>query len=405
MEVKGKNGIAKVYTQYVEETAIGQIIRMMSAPITENAQVRIMPDVHAGKGSTIGTSIALQGKRKDWKVSPNIVGVDIGCGMLSYKLNTSDLDLEKIDKIISQYIPSGHSVHNKSIDETSVRKMLDSMTFDVSNPDRISKSLGSLGGGNHFIEIAVNEIDEYWLTVHSGSRNLGLQVAQYHQNKAVKSLEGSNIDRENMIANLKSQGRECEIERALQEERFKVKQIGIEKDLAYLTGAELDDYLNDLQIAQKFAAMNRKTMLDIIVKEYGVSHDEKESFDSIHNYMDIENGIIRKGATDASKGVRLIIPLNMRDGSLICVGKGNPDWNHSAPHGAGRSMSRSKAKNDLSMDDYKDQMRNVYTTSVVESTLDEAPGAYKSSENILNNITDTVDLIHHIKPIYNYKAH
>ena len=405
MEVKGKNGIAKVYTQCVEETAIGQIIRMMSAPITENAQVRIMPDVHAGKGSTIGTSIALQGKREDWKVSPNIVGVDIGCGMLSYKLNTSDLDLEKIDKIISQYIPSGHSVHNKSIDETSVRKMLDSMTFDVNNPDRILKSLGSLGGGNHFIEIAVNEIDEYWLTVHSGSRNLGLQVAQYHQNKAVKSLEGSNIDRENMIANLKSQGRECEIERALQEERFKVKQIGIEKDLAYLTGAELDDYLNDLQIAQKFAAMNRKTMLDIIVKEYGVSHDEKESFDSIHNYMDIENGIIRKGATDASKGVRLIIPLNMRDGSLICVGKGNPDWNHSAPHGAGRSMSRSKAKNDLSMDDYKDQMRNVYTTSVVESTLDEAPGAYKSSENILNNITDTVDLIHHIKPIYNYKAH
>lgn len=405
MEIKGKNGIAKVYTQYVEETAIGQIIRMMSAPITENAQVRIMPDVHAGKGSTIGTSIALQGKREDWKVSPNIVGVDIGCGMLSYKLNTSDLDLEKIDKIISQYIPSGHSVHNKSIDETSVREMLDSMTFDVSNPDRISKSLGSLGGGNHFIEIAVNEIDEYWLTVHSGSRNLGLQVAQYHQNKAVKSLEGSNIDRENMIANLKSQGRECEIERALQEERFKVKQIGIEKDLAYLTGAELDDYLNDLQIAQKFAAMNRKTMLDIIVKEYGVSHDEKESFDSIHNYMDIETGIIRKGATDASKGVRLIIPLNMRDGSLICVGKGNPDWNHSAPHGAGRSMSRSKAKNDLSMDDYKDQMRNVYTTSVVESTLDEAPGAYKSSENILNNITDTVDLIHHIKPIYNYKAH
>lgn len=405
MEIKGKNGIAKVYTQYVEETAIGQIIRMMSAPITENAQVRIMPDVHAGKGSTIGTSIALQGKREDWKVSPNIVGVDIGCGMLSYKLNTSDLDLEKIDKIISQYIPSGHSVHNKSIDETSVREMLDSMTFDVSNPDRISKSLGSLGGGNHFIEIAVNEIDEYWLTVHSGSRNLGLQVAQYHQNKAVKSLEGSNIDRENMIANLKSQGRESEIERALQEERFKVKQIGIEKDLAYLTGAELDDYLNDLQIAQKFAAMNRKTMLDIIVKEYGISHDEKESFDSIHNYMDIENGIIRKGATDASKGVRLIIPLNMRDGSLICVGKGNPDWNHSAPHGAGRSMSRSKAKNDLSMDDYKDQMRNVYTTSVVESTLDEAPGAYKSSDNILNNITDTVDLIHHIKPIYNYKAH
>lgn len=405
MKIRGKNGIAKVYTQYVEETAIGQIIRMMSAPITENSQVRIMPDVHAGKGSTIGTSIALQGKREDWKVSPNIVGVDIGCGMLSYKLNTSDLDLEKIDKIISQYIPSGHSVHNKSIDETSVREMLDSMTFDVNNPDRISKSLGSLGGGNHFIEIAVNEIDEYWLTVHSGSRNLGLQVAQYHQNKAVKSLEGSNIDRENMIANLKSQGRECEIERALQEERFKVKQIGIEKDLAYLTGAELDDYLNDLQIAQKFAAMNRKTMLDIIVKEYGVSHDEKESFDSIHNYMDIETGIIRKGATDASKGVRLIIPLNMRDGSLICVGKGNPDWNHSAPHGAGRSMSRSKAKNDLSMDDYKDQMRNVYTTSVVESTLDEAPGAYKSSENILNNITDTVDLIHHIKPIYNYKAH
>lgn len=405
MEIRGKNGIAKVYTRYVEETAIGQIVRMMSAPITENSQVRIMPDVHAGKGSTIGTSIALQGKREDWKVSPNIVGVDIGCGMLSYKLNTSDLDLEKIDKIISQYIPSGHSVHNKSIDETSVRKMLNSMTFDVSNPDRISKSLGSLGGGNHFIEIAVNEIDEYWLTVHSGSRNLGLQVAQYHQNKAVKSLEGSNIDRENMIANLKSQGRECEIERALQEERFKVKQIGIEKDLAYLTGAELDDYLNDLQIAQKFAAMNRKTMLDIIVKEYGVSHDEKESFDSIHNYMDIETGIIRKGATDASKGVRLIIPLNMRDGSLICVGKGNPDWNHSAPHGAGRSMSRSKAKNDLSMDDYKDQMRNVYTTSVVESTLDEAPGAYKSSDNILNNITDTVDLIHHIKPIYNYKAH
>lgn len=407
IELRGKNGSAIVYTDLVEETAVGQIINMMNAPITENAKVRIMPDVHAGKGSTIGTAIQLLGERADWKVSPNIVGVDIGCGMMSYKLKDKELDLEMIDNVISKFVPSGQSVHNKvsKANQTVVDKMLEDLTFEVTNPQRIAQSLGTLGGGNHFIEIARDQDGYLWLTVHSGSRNLGLQVAQYHQNKAFEQQSQAQSNRETIIAKLKAENRESEIEAELEKERQRMKNQHVDKALAHLSGEPLEAYLHDLVIAQSYAFHNRQSMLQTIIKNAELEIEAAESFDSIHNYMDVETGILRKGATDASKDVKLIIPLNMRDGSLICVGKGNDEWNQSAPHGAGRMMSRSKAKAELAMKDYQEQMKDVYTSSVVESTLDEAPGAYKPMAAIIDNIGESVEILHHIKPVYNFKAH
>lgn len=407
--ITGEVTNAKVFTNKLEDTAKNQIKQLVSSDLVKNTQVRIMPDVHAGKGSTIGTSIKLPDNKADWLVSPSIVGVDIGCGMMSYKLNNSTLDLEEIDKIISQYIPTGFNHHESPINKEYTDNLIDSLLLPVlkKHKEYISNALGTLGGGNHFIEIAKDEQDNYWLTVHSGSRTLGAIVATYYQDLAyaevVETIRGNKETRNNLIAKYKAQGKQKELNTVLHQ--LSRKPVPDKSPLNYLTGDNLDLYLHDLKLAQQYAHKSRKLMLDTIVAHAGLDIIPEETFDSIHNYIDIEKGIIRKGATDASAGKRLIIPINMHEGSLICVGKGNSDWNYSAPHGAGRKLSRTVANNTLSLEEYKDSMTNIYTTSVGYSTLDEAPMAYKSLTDITDNIGDTVDILHHIKPVYNYKAH
>ena len=400
IELRGKNGTAKVFTDLIEDQAAGQIIEMLNSPITEGAQVRIMPDVHYGKGATIGTSIKLPEDRTDWKVSPNVVGVDIGCGMMSYKLKDFNMPLDEFDEIVNRVVPSGSNIHEIAPQPILTERILGDSEFlhDRATEEHIAKSLGTLGGGNHFIELALDEDGDYWLTVHSGSRKLGVLTAKHHQK--VADFSDKKTDRVAVIADLKRQGREREIESVLT--ALKEKESPVNKTLNYLEGASLEEYLTDMAIAQKFAEVNRRTMLDHIVLAAELT--VIDSFDSVHNFIDIENGIIRKGATSARDGERLIIPLNMRDGSLICRGKGNDDWNNSAPHGAGRIMSRRKAKESVDYEDFKAAMEGVYSTSVVESTIDESPFAYKPIEAITENIRDTVEIEHWLTPVYNFKA-
>lgn len=387
-----------------------QIHNMANHEITKQTKVRIMPDCHAGYGSTIGTTIALPEKFEDWRVSPSIVGVDINCGVLMYKLANKDVDLSKLDTVINKSIPSGFNTHNEPVNTEFTQDILDNLTFDIEGKiaERIHKSLGTLGGGNHFIELGKDEEDNYWLAVHSGSRNLGVQVADHHQKIAIELLTNKNkIDIKPIIEKLKNEGRHSEIENTIKKlTKANSKLTKDEERLSYLTGGLLEDYLVDMELAQKYGKINRKTILDIIVDKMELT--VVDQFDSAHNFIEHDNftnGIIRKGATSARSGERLVIPLNMRDGSLICVGKGNADWNSSAPHGAGRLMSRNKAMEQLSMADFKEQMNGIYSSSIVESVLDEAPDAYKPAEEIMAYIKPTVEVIHLVKPVYNYKAH
>lgn len=407
--LQGKNGEVKIFTDLVEDMAIEQVQSMADHEVSENAVIRIMPDVHAGKGSTVGTTIKLSEDFNQWKVSPNIVGVDVGCGILMYKLNDKDINLERLDAVVHRSIPAGFNVHEKGQDTKFTMNAIKGLTFPVNGKTsaRIHQSLGTLGGGNHFIELGVDEDGNHWLSVHSGSRNLGVQVANFHQNVAIQRLHEKTVDLKGVIAKLKAEGRHAEIQATVEKIKSETPDITKEMEtLAFLVGDDLKNYLNDMTIAQEYAHQSRTTMLDIIVREMGFT--VVDSFDSVHNFIehnDLKDGVIRKGATSAKLGERLVIPLNMRDGSLIAMGKGNVDWNLSAPHGAGRMMSRSQARRELSMDDFKAQMSDVYTSSVMESTIDEAPEAYKPAQSIVENIKDTVDIIHLVKPIYNFKAH
>lgn len=401
-EIKGKYGNAKVFTDNVEDKVVEQVKGMLNEKITENTKVRIMPDTHYGKGATVGTTIKLPENVEEWKISPNVIGVDIGCSMMSVKLSHLPVTLEELDKVVNKVVPAGFNVHQKPVNQELVDELLRNITFPINEQvyERISLSLGTLGGGNHFIELAKDEDDELWLTVHSGSRHLGVLVANHHQKIAEKSVQ--KINSKELIQKLKDEGRQTEIQNALKNLVSPV----VNKQFSYLEGELLDDYLIDMDLAQKYAAFNREYMLRNILDEIGLDFDKMpDHFDSIHNFIDIKNGIARKGATSANKGERLIIPLNMRDGSLICVGKGNPDWNYSAPHGAGRQLSRSKAKEVINIEEFKDTMSGIYSTSIGLSTLDEAPEAYKPMNDIISNISDTVDIVHHLKPIYNFKAH
>lgn len=405
LTLQGKNGQANVYTDLIDDNTIGQVINMLNQPITENARLAIMPDVHLGSGATIGTTIQLYNEQHSWKVSPNVVGVDIGCGMYSYKLNAKvgRINLETLDQVVHDTVPVGFDIHEKDPARLLTGGMVRNLTFKVKNEERIHKSLGTLGGGNHFIEMAQDEEGFLWLTVHSGSRSLGLLVANHHQKKAEFAMYDTSKQQKELIAQLVAQGRQQEIETELQKlKKTQVAVNGTDKQLAYLTGDLLADYLHDMSIAQEYASLNRKSMLDFIVHKLNVSILDR--FDSMHNFVDTKAGIIRKGATSANKGERLIIPLNMRDGSLICVGKGNSDWNCSAPHGAGRILSRSQATAQLSYQDYQDSMKGIYTSSLNRSNIDESPMAYKPMNAIVDNIGDTVDIIHHLKPVYNRKA-
>lgn len=394
--LKGACGNATVFTDLCEIEAQTQILYMLNHPISEGAQVRIMPDVHAGKGCTIGTTMTLTNK-----VIPNLVGVDIGCGMKVTYLDAESIDFAKLDKVIRDLIPSGHEI-NAQLDKTiaqTFKPALKQMRFRGFDELRELCAIGSLGGGNHFIEVNQTANGRYVLVIHSGSRHLGIEVATHYQNVAITAAKVKAINW-NIIEALKAQGRHKEISATLAQ--LKAEAARLPKELAYLEGSDMDDYLNDIAIVQKFAAYNRQIMTERIMSAMG--WNAVESFETIHNYIDVESMILRKGAVSARKGEKLIIPMNMRDGSLVCVGKGNPDWNYSAPHGAGRLMSRGQAKRELTMDEFTDSMKGIYTTSVCSATLDESPMAYKPMESIVENVVDTVQIMEVIKPVYNFKA-
>ncbi|NLK01516.1 MAG: RtcB family protein [Clostridiaceae bacterium] len=368
--IKGKYNEAKVFTSELEETARAQIQNLVNQPFVAGSKIRIMPDVHAGAGSTIGTTMTITDK-----VVPNLVGVDIGCGMLTTELvdlTADDLDLPRLDRLIRACIPSGYEIRRRP-HEFLERTRLDDLRCRDSGRndnrlkmDRARRSLGTLGGGNHFIEVNRDQNGALYLVIHSGSRHLGLQVALHYQRMAARL------------------------------------QPKIERDLAYLEGKLLQDYLNDMKIMQDYAVQNRKAMAETIIT--GMDWQTGERFTTIHNYIDLDTMILRKGAISARAGEKVLIPLNMRDGSLLCVGKGNPDWNFSAPHGAGRIMSRNEAKRVLTLQDFRHSMEGVFSTSIRRDTLDEAPMAYKSLESLLEYLDQTVEILHHLTPVYNFKA-
>lgn len=399
LEIKGKVNTALCYAKVVEDEAIEQIRRMCDYEMTEGSKIRIMPDVHAGKGCTIGTTMTI----KD-KAVPNVVGVDIGCGMYTVNLGKADIDLEKIDEV-AHYIPSGMNVWEGRQEHFDLQQLR--CFRELKDSKRLERSLGTLGGGNHFIEVDRASDGTNYLIIHSGSRNLGKQVAEIYQQLAVNLSRGYEdylTKRDEIIRTYKEQGRKSEIQAALKELHWQVYEsvTPIPEDLCYLYGTFLDDYLHDVVICQAFARRNREKMAEIILERTGMTGSE--AFHTIHNYIDTEEMILRKGAIAAHNGEKVLIPINMRDGSVLAIGKGNPEWNYSAPHGAGRIMSRTKAKETLSIEEYRNQMAGIYSTSVNEATIDEAPMAYKSLADIIDVIRESVDVIEVMKPIYNFKA-
>lgn len=394
IELNGKYNTAKVFTDIIDEDSISQIIELCNQEFTANEKIRMMPDVHAGAGCTIGTTMTVSDK-----IIPNLVGVDIGCGMETVRLREKHIEPQQLDRLIYDVIPSGFSIRTSPHRYLGKTDLSSLRCVKAVNIAKAELSLGTLGGGNHFIEVDRGSDNSLYLVVHSGSRHLGLEVAKYYQNAAVKELQKPPDDEiHRLIAQLKAQGRERDIAQELRN----IAKPCVPKHLAYVRGSLFDDYIHDMRIIQQFALINRMAMTDDILKGMGLH--ETERFSTIHNYIDTENMILRKGAVSAQKDEKLIIPINMRDGSLICIGKGNPDWNYSAPHGAGRLMSRSEAKQSFTVCEFKKQMRGIFTSSVNQSTLDECPMAYKSIDDIVRNISDTAEIADIIKPIYNFKA-
>lgn len=395
----------KIFTKNVEQKAVDQIELLLAQDAFKDCKVRIMPDVHAGKGCVIGFTADL-----GEKVIPNIVGVDIGCGMLCVSLGQTDIDFEKLDNAIRSYVPSGRDVHEGRIirfDELQELKCY----RELRDTKRLERSIGTLGGGNHFIEVDVAEDGYKYLVIHTGSRNLGKQVADYYQNLAFELMSGKDElyeEQGRIIEEYKAAGRKSDIQNAIAElhRNFKAVNPNIPKDLCYLEGKYREDYLHDMRICQKFAYMNRVMIAQIICNHmgWGVDADMPDYFECIHNYIDHDSNIVRKGAISAKLGEKVLIPINMRDGCIIGTGKGNEDWNQSAPHGAGRVMSRTKAKELVSLEEFEKSMDGIYTTSVNQSTIDESPMAYKTLDEIVENIKDTVDVLAIIKPVYNFKA-
>jgi len=397
LQVKGKHNTAVCYTNELEAASHEQIQDLCDRKEFADSKIRIMPDVHAGMGCTIGTTMTISDK-----IVPGMVGVDIGCGMETVKLAEKEIDCAALDALIRKKIPSGYEVrktHHPFNDEIDLGRL---KIADKVKLDRARKSIGTLGGGNHFIEVGRSESGEMYLIVHSGSRHLGTEVANYYQDEAYKSLCGNSHKQiADVIARLKAQGRDNEIEKTVKEMQ-KLTNHGYPKEFSYVTGELFDDYIHDMKLTQQYATLNRKAMTEVIL--HGMGFTAVERFTTIHNYIDMETMILRKGAVSSKKGERLLIPINMRDGSLICVGKGNDDWNQSAPHGAGRLMSRKQALRSLSLDEFQAQMKDVFTTSATKKTLDEAPMAYKSMDEILSHIGPTVDVVERLRPVYNFKA-
>ena len=395
--LNGKYNSAKVFTDVIDQVAVSQIIELCNQPMSEGASIRIMPDVHAGAGCTIGTTMTITDK-----VVPNLVGVDIGCGMETVKLKENHIELQKLDKLIYEKIPSGFAVRTKPHRYSEKIDLHQLCCYDRINPDRALCSIGTLGGGNHFIEADKGEDGSIYIVIHSGSRHLGVETAKYYQNEAYRRLNKSS-DKEigELIERLKAEGKQKNIQSELRKLE-NTKTTGVPKQLAYCEGELFEQYIHDMKIVQQFAMLNRQAMMDEIIK--GMHLHVTEQFTTVHNYIDTDEMILRKGAVSAKTGEKLLIPINMRDGSLICKGKGNPDWNCSAPHGAGRLLSRSQAKQSFTVSEFKKQMQGIYTTSVNAQTLDECPMAYKSLEDIVGNIGDTAEITEVIKPIYNFKA-
>jgi len=371
IELQGKYNTAKVFTDNIEQEAISQIINLLNQEFVQGSQIRIMPDTHAGAGCTIGTTMTITDK-----VVPNLVGLDIGCGMETVILRDTHVELQQLDKVIHEHIPAGFSIRRKPhmfMEEVNLNELRCSNQVNL---NRAELSLGTLGGGNHFIELDKDDDGRLWLVVHSGSRNLGKQVAEYYQKAAAKKLEK--------------------------------KRIKVDKNLAFAEGQMFDDYIHDMVITQRYAELNRKAIVREIVKQ--MKFKVEDSFTTIHNYIEtspsqgLDTRILRKGAISAKAGERVLIPINMRDGSLICIGRGNPDWNYSAPHGAGRRMSRSAAKGSITLSQFKESMEGIYSSTLNKSTIDEAPFAYKPMDEITANIADTAEIIQIIKPLYNFKA-
>jgi len=395
--IKGVHNTAICYTSQLEKTAAEQITTVCDQEAFADSKIRIMPDVHAGMGCTIGTTMTITNK-----IVPGMVGVDIGCGMETVKIAEQNTDFATLDKLIRHEIPSGRDIRksehslNDEIDLTALR------CVSEVNLVRARRSIGTLGGGNHFIEIDRNDGGELYLVVHSGSRHIGNEVARWYQDEAFRALSGGSKKQiAEAISALKVEGREREINETIK--RLKsAKTDAIPRDLAYISGELFDDYIHDMKLIQQFAVLNRKAMAEVILR--GMNMTETERFTTTHNYIDTDTMILRKGAVSAKRGERLLIPINMRDGSLICVGKGNDDWNQSAPHGAGRLMSRKAAFRTLSMDEYSSEMRGVFTTSVNKDTLDESPMAYKPIDEIVAHIAPTADIVERVRPVYNFKA-
>ena len=398
-EIKGKAATAICYAKVVEDEAIQQIRRMCDYDLTRGSKVRIMPDVHAGKGCTIGTTMTITDK-----ICPNIVGVDIGCGMYSVKLKDREIDFEKIDEAC-RYVPSGMNVWEGRMERFDLTQL--KCYRYLRDAKRLEKSLGTLGGGNHFIEVDRAKDGTYYLVIHSGSRNLGKQVAEFYQQLAIDLHAGKEAyfkERDEIIRTYKEQGRRAEIQEALKQlkKNYKTHALDAPEDICWLYGTFMEDYLHDVEICQRFAKRSRERMAEIIMERTGMTG--AEVFHTIHNYIDVDEMILRKGAIAAHAGEKVLIPINMRDGSVLAVGKGNAEWNYSAPHGAGRVMSRTEAKQSIDLEAYKKSMQGIYSTSVNADTLDEAPMAYKSLEDIIDVIRDSVDIIDIMKPVYNFKA-
>ena len=398
-EIKGKVNTAICYAKVCEDMAIEQIRRMCDYEFTRGSRIRIMPDVHAGAGCTIGTTMTVVDK-----AVPNVVGVDIGCGMYTVNLGNVDIDFEKVDEA-AHFIPSGLTVWDEKQEDFDLRELR--CYSKLRNIEWLENSLGTLGGGNHFTEIDRAADGTKYLVIHSGSRNIGKQVAEIYQERAVERLSGKADRvkaRDELIRELKETGRNKEIAGALRklEKEFAAKTPSVPEDLCYFYGPDFEDYLHDVEVCQRFARRNREKMAEVLLARTGLTAGE--AFHTIHNYIDTDEMILRKGAIAAHEGEKVLIPINMRDGSVLAIGKGNPEWNYSAPHGAGRLMSRRAARDKLDMAEYREAMKGIYTTSVSTSTLDEAPMAYKSLEDIIDVIRESVDVIEVLKPIYNFKA-
>ena len=397
IEITGTHNTAKVFIDTVDDLAREQIAAMCSQPFLADSRIRIMPDTHAGKGCTIGTTMTLHGR-----VVPNMVGVDIGCGMETVVLEETSLDLDALDRFIRANIPSGMDIRETPHPNQDKIGLEELRCFDAISTARASRSIGTLGGGNHFIEVDRDDAGRLYLVVHSGSRHLGTQVAGWYQEEGYRALCGnSRRQLQALVEELKAQGRFREIQSALNEAK-KGAGTQIPHDMAYVEGELFDDYIHDMELTQRFALLNRRTILEEIVRGLGLT--AADSFSTVHNYIDTNAMILRKGAVSAKKGERLLIPINMRDGSLLCVGKGNEDWNCSAPHGAGRLMSRRAAEQAFTVEEFRRAMEGIYTTSVGQDTLDECPMAYKDMSAIVDNIGPTAEVRAVIRPIYNFKA-